>query len=241
MSDDAGYFRQRSRPKPLALLVIVALHLGAFYALTKLLVPSATADIERAVLSTVTIIDMPPAPPPPPPAEPEPDAGAAGAPGRQAVPKPVRAEPPPIAIASPTPAPRATSTGTADRSGARESGEGTGASGVGTGTGSGSSGTGTGGGRPTQPSVQSGTISSARDFPIPEGGRQVRIGTSVRVAFTVGVDGRASDCRVIKPGPDPQTNSLLCPLVIERIRFNPARDRNGRPVPARYGWQQDFF
>lgn len=239
MSGEVGYAGQGSRPRPVALVAIVLLHLVAFYGLTKLLVPSATADIERAVLSTITIIEMPPEPPPPP--APEPEAGLAGSAGERAVPKPVRADPPPIVITSPEPAPRATSTGTADRSGAREAGEGTGASGIGTGTGSGNGGTGMGGGRPTRPSVLSGTISSARDFPTPEGGRQVRIGTSVRVSFTVGVDGRATDCRVIKPGPDPETNSLVCPLVEERIRFNPARDRNGRPVPARYGWQQDFF
>ena len=93
----------------------------------------------------------------------------------------------------------------------------------------------------TGPSVKSGTIDSARDFPIPAGGRSVREGTSVTVAFTVGIDGRASNCSVVAGGPDPETNALVCPLVIERIRFNPATDANGQPVPARYGWRQDFF
>ena len=40
---------------------------------------------------------------------------------------------------------------------------------------------------------------------------------------------------------NPATNALVCPLVVERIRFNPARDSNGNPVPARYAWRQDFF
>ena len=47
-------------------------------------------------------------------------------------------------------------------------------------------------------------------------------------------------CSVSSPGPDPATNALVCPLVIERIRFNPATDANGDPVPAQYGWRQDF-
>ena len=42
-------------------------------------------------------------------------------------------------------------------------------------------------------------------------------------------------------GPDPQTNALVCPLVVERIRFNPARNAQGEPVAARYGWRQEFF
>ena len=64
---------------------------------------------------------------------------------------------------------------------------------------------------------------------------------STAVVFTVGVDGRASNCSVRNAGPDPATNALVCPLVIERIRFNPAIDALGNPVPARYGWRQDFF
>ena len=102
-------------------------------------------------------------------------------------------------------------------------------------------GRGRGGGIASGPTVQSGSIDSARDFPIPEGGRRVREGSSVTVVFTVGVDGRASNCSVSRGGPDTATNALVCPLVVERIRFNPARDANGNPVPARYGWRQDFF
>mgnify|MGYP002628847712 CR=1 FL=1 len=73
------------------------------------------------------------------------------------------------------------------------------------------------------------------------GGRDVRAGTSVTVLFTVGPDGRAYDCSVAQPGPDAQTNALVCPLVVERIRFNPARNAQGEPVAARYGWRQEFF
>ena len=64
---------------------------------------------------------------------------------------------------------------------------------------------------------------------------------SDRNSLTVGPDGRASDCSVAEPGPDAQTNALVCRLVVERIRFNPARNAQGEPVAARYGWRQDFF
>jgi protein TonB len=140
-----------------------------------------------------------------------------------------------------TPAPRASSTGSANNSGARDQGAGTGAGGEGDGTGADRGGSGQGGVAPSGPTVRSGRIDSARDFPIPEGGRAVRDGTSVTVVFTVGTDGRAYDCSVARAGPDPATNALVCPLVVERIRFNPARDSNGNPVPARYAWRQDFF
>jgi protein TonB len=237
---EAGFTQQKRRPRPLALALIVIGHLLAVYALARLLAPSATEGFERAVLESVTVFETDPEPPPPP-AEDDDEAGAEGTAGEEAVPRPVAAPSPSVAVASPSPVPRAASTGTETRSGGSEAGTGTGAGEGGLGTGSGGAGTGRGGGRPTPVTVRSGRIDSARDFPIPEGGRQVRRGTSVVVHFTVGTDGRASDCRVARPGPDPATNALVCPLVIERIRFNPATDRYGRPVPARFGWRQDFF
>ncbi len=51
---------------------------------------------------------------------------------------------------------------------------------------------GTGGGAAvTRPVKIAGDINDARDFPIPPGGRQVRLGHSVTIAMTVGADGRA--------------------------------------------------
>ncbi|WP_379552409.1 hypothetical protein [Qipengyuania sp. DGS5-3] len=192
---------------------------------------------QRSVVSAFTVTVTTP---PEPPQEPEPDEGLAGDPGKEAVPKPVTAPTPKQTLKPDPPMPRAASTGAETQSGARETGDGTGAAGSGPGTGSGRGGTGQGGGAVTKPSVRSGQINAARDFPIPAGGRSVREGTSVTVVFTVGVDGRASGCSVSRPGPDPATNALVCPLVVERIRFNPARDANGNPVPAKYGWRQDF-
>jgi protein TonB len=202
--------------------------------------PQQALDAAEGALS-VTITTPPEKLPPPPSPEPEPDEGAQGDPGREAVPQPVTQPSPKIVTRPDPPAPKATSTGKANTSGANDSGDGTGAAGSGDGTGSGNAGSGQGGGAiASGPSVRSGSIDSARDFPIPPGGREVRFGTQVIVTFTVGVDGRASGCSIARAGPDPETNARVCPLVIERIRFNPAVNQRGEKVPARYAWRQVF-
>ena len=88
--------------------------------------------------------------------------------------------------------------------------------------------------------MRSGNLDPRRDFPVPEGGRETRFGTSVTVIFTVTTDGRARDCSVARSTADAETTSLVCGLVIEKIRFNPARTRSGDPVEARYGYRVDF-
>ena len=235
-----GYTAKRKKLNWKLIVLIGLLHIVALAGLARLLVPGFTATVVERATSVINVtITAPPEPEAEPSeAPPEPDEGAAGEEGREATPRAVVAPEQPLP--RPSPAPRASSTGAANQSGAREEGDGTGAGGEGDGTGSGRSGSGRGGIAVTRPTVRSGNINAARDFPIPEGGRQVRFGTSVTVVFTVGVDGRASRCSVSSPGPDPATNALVCPLVVERIRFNPATDANGDPVPARYGWRQDF-
>ena len=91
-----------------------------------------------------------------------------------------------------------------------------------------------------QPRLRSGAITIA-DFPVPPGGPRMRYGTSVRVEFTVQPSGVATDCRVVKAGPDSATNARMCPLVTSRLRFEPAQAPDGSPVAARYGWEQQFF
>ncbi len=59
--------------------------------------------------------------------------------------------------------------------------------------------------------------------------------------MTVGVDGRARDCRVVRPSPDAQADAIVCRLALERFVFRPAIDTQGNPVPATYGWRQDWF
>lgn len=240
---EASGYRPRRKLRWSLLALIALLHVLALYGLARLLVPDLTdAVVERAGQAfTVTIAVYEEDPPEAEPSisPPQPDPGAAGEEGAEALAREVVA--PRNPLPRPSPAPRAASTGTANQSGARADGDGTGAGGQGDGTGSGASGQGRGGLAVSGPSVKSGSINAARDFPIPEGGRAVRYGTSVTVQFIVMPDGRASNCSVSRPGPDAATNALVCPLVLERIRFNPALDASGNPVPARYGWRQEFF
>ncbi len=235
----ASFIDSRRQPR-WGIIALVALgHLLAFYGLVRAFAPDTIASVERSVLSTFNVTIT--APPPSPPAEPVADEGAAGSPGKQAVPRPVTAPTPRIPVASPIPVPRASSTGAANTSGARDSGAGTGAAGAGEGTGSGRGGGGQGGGAVTRPVKTAGEINSASDFPAPPGGRQARFGTSVTVYMTVGADGRASNCRVVRPSPDPEADGIVCRLAEQRFRFRPATDREGNPVAATYGWRQEWF
>lgn len=216
-------------------MLIVLFHLLVFYGLTRAFAPTFVASVEETVVSAFTVTITTPDEP-----EPEPDAGASGEQGRDAVPKPVTAPPVKLPVPKNTPIPRASSTGAANTSGARDSGDGTGAAGSGSGTGSGNGGGGQGGGIATKPSVRSGELNHARDFPVPEGGRQARFGKSVTVIFTVTADGRARDCSVANSQVDAETTARVCPLVMDKIRFNPATRADGTAVEARYGYRVDF-
>lgn len=229
------------RPRPLTLAMIVLLHVAAIYGLARAFAPGTMAAVETGVLETFTVTVETKQYDPPPEPEPEPDAGASGEEGRKAVPKPIVAPEPAVRVNPRPPAPQASSTGSADTSGARDEGNGTGAGGTGSGTGSGNGGGGQGGGIVTQPVHVSGGINNARDYPTPPGGRQARIGNEVIVKVTVGADGRASNCSVFRASPDAEADAITCRLVVERLRFRPATDANGNPVPAPFYWRQRWF
>ena len=98
------------------------------------------------------------------------------------MPAPTKAPEPKVPIAK-VPAPRASSTGSAVTSGATSQGSGTGAGGTGNGPGAGRTGTGQGGGAVTKAQHISGQIDNARDFPVPPGGREARVGKAVILAL----------------------------------------------------------
>ncbi|TCD04800.1 hypothetical protein EYB45_04420 [Erythrobacteraceae bacterium CFH 75059] len=231
------------RPGPLVL--VIALHAAALLGLGYAFAPAAFAPAERMALEAISVFTPMPPPEPvvePPPAPDRRPAGAAGAAGARGEARPREAPPSAIQLAPPQALPRAASTGADPDGGAADAGAGTGAGGSGTGTGGGGSGRGDGGGfTPTRPVKIAGDINSAADFPTPPGGRQVRRGTFVEVFMTVGVDGRARNCRVVTPSPDPEADRITCRLAEERFRFEPARDASGNAVAAQYGWRQRWF
>lgn len=240
------HFSQReNRPNWLLLVAILLFHLLAFYWLARALAPEFTKAIERNVTDTVMVSVRKPEPPPPPPAPPKPDEGAQGSPAKRAVARAETAPEPKIRNPNAKPAPKASSTGSANNSGANQSGNGTGGAGQGNGTGSGRGGDGSGNGRPVvdlsrKPSVRSGTIDTARDFPIPEGGRATRFGKIVEVRFIVTTDGRSRNCSVAVTQVDAATTALVCGLVARKITFNPALNSAGTPIEAPYGYRVTF-
>lgn len=240
LSQNQRFEARRRRPSWPLVVLIVLLHVAALYGLARFLAPQMTAAVETQVTSAFSITAPPP---PPPPAEPPAAAerGAQGDPGREAVPQPVIAPPAPVRVRQDRPRPRTASTGNAVIAGAATAGEGTGAAGSGEGTGSGNGGAGHGGGAVTKPVHISGSIDNARDFPVPEAGRAARRGTQVIVRVTIGTDGRARDCAVIRPSPDPEADRITCRLVESRLGFRPARDAEGNPVPAPFYWRQQWF
>ncbi len=222
------------------LLLVALLHLVAILGLIRAFAPDFTQKAVDRVLSTFTVA-ITASPPPPPPPAPEPQAaGAQGEVGKQAVPSAAKAPLPKVPIAK-APAPRASSTGSAVTSGATNQGTGTGAGGSGEGTGSGGAGSGQGSGGATKAVHISGQISNARDFPVPPGGREARIGKSVILALTVAPSGRATACRVYRSSGFPDTDARACSLAIERLRFKPATNDAGEPVTSTFYWQQKFF
>lgn len=237
----------RRRPRWGLIVLIVILHVLAILGLIRAFAPDFAGSVIEQASSLVSFnVEEPPPPPEPAPEpspdpSPEPDEGASGEVGEEAVPREVTAPEPVIILPSPSPVPIVPATGTENDSGARDRGEGTGAGGPGDGTGSGRSGSGQGGAPVTRPVKIAGDINDAADYPVPPGGRGIRSGESVTVAMTVTVDGRATDCHVIEPSPDPVADRITCELAVERFRFRPAVNAAGQPVPASYGWRQSWF
>jgi protein TonB len=200
--------------------LVALLHVAVLFALIRAFAPDFAGKAVETVVSTFTVtITAPPPPPPPGPAPVPAAAGGAGEAGKKAVPREVRA----------------------DTSGAGEQGSGTGAAGAGSGTGAGSGGSGPGGGLASKPVHVSGRIDNARDFPVPPGGREARIGKAVILALTIDPEGRAVSCRIYRSSGLPDTDAATCRLAMERLRFRPAKNAAGEPVSAIFYWQQKFF
>ncbi len=229
------------RTKALVAVGTALLMVGLAVFMVRAFAPNFAAKVTESVLSSFTVtITAPPEPPPPPPKEKPKAAGDQGDAGKKAIPKETKAPLSKIPI-SKVPAPKASSTGSAVTSGATSQGTGTGAGGSGTGTGAGGTGNGTGGGKPTKAEHIGGQINNAKDFPIPPGGREARVGKSVILALTVAPSGRATNCRVYKASGFPETDAAACVLAMQRLRFKPATNAAGEAVPSTFYWQQKFF
>lgn len=229
----------------LGVAVFVALlHVVLIAVLVRAFTPEFAASVVRGVTQAFSVPVETPSPAVPEPSR-TPEAavpkeeGEAAPPGRKATPRDVSVPAAKIAV-KPTQAPPVAGKGLENASGASDRGDGTGASGQGSGTGAGAGGSGQGGGGGASTPVKiEGDINSARDYP--RASRDLRIGTEVVVALTVGTDGRVKACRVVRPSPDPQAGEITCRLATSRFRFRPAQDASGRPTEGIYGWRQRWF
>lgn len=197
------------------------------------------------------IFDVAPEPPPPEPeAEPpriEPSPakpkskdpeGAASPKNLRDTPTPLVALPPIVVLPVPTPLVVAPVAGQGNRPSAGASdvpGPGTGSGGLGTGFGSGDSGDGTGGGGGGGTGEGRGLRylrGRIDDSDYPREAIAARASGTVYLRFVVAPSGRVENCRVTRSSGNAALDRTTCRLLERRLRYEPARDRTGRPVAS---------
>lgn len=213
------------RAKALVGVALVHIVLGAVI-LTGLNVHNVHQVVES--MKTFDITERQPPPPVAPPPQPKADRAKEkeGAAGKKAEPTPVVAPKPAVVVPAKPPVVAApiAGTGNAARAGAATAGSGIGAGGSGTGRGGG--GTGDSSGFTPARLVRNLNRSDYRDL---TGGR-LQFGRAM-VALQVDADGLPTNCRVIRSSGDPTVDDGLCPIIYRRLRFRPALDADGRPIP----------
>jgi protein TonB len=219
MSSYTGTADRPERAKAIA--AVVAVHV----ALAAVILTGLNGRVVRAAVETLKTFDVrlppPPPPPPPPAAKPHQMKKPAGAPARKAEATPIVAPQPRIPVQSPIPAAKIAGTGSASTSGAGTSG---------TGTGAGGSGNGPGGGGDYSRFTPARLIRNLTrgDYQQLAAGR-LPAGRAM-LALRVEPSGVPSNCRVVRSSGDSVVDGGLCPLVVNRLRFRPALDDQGRPI-----------
>ncbi len=171
--------------------------------------------------------------------------GRAAPPNRTARPVPVITPPPvvPLLVLPPlviTAAPVTGNGNEANAGAATRTGPGTGAGGNGDGLGSGASGDGAGDGGSggSWAEWKSGRIHD-RDYPA--AAFQSGIQGSLRTRYTIDTKGRVIRCEILETSGSPLLDATTCRLVMQRYRYRPARDANGRAttdiLTERHHWE----
>ena len=226
-----------SRERAGALIAVATIHIALGYALLS----GFAVDFPTAIARSIeTFAVLPPVRPAPKPI-PKPRRPTHRAPRKEGAASPANLTArateivaPPVVIPPPVPPPViaavVASTGAADHSGnAPVPGPGTGSGGVGVGTGNGRYGDGPGGGGSGTPSEWiSGRL---KDSDYPRQLYEAGIGGTVSLRFVVGVAGRVTDCAVTRSSGNRLLDTLTCDLIVKRLRYRPARDAAGHPIP----------
>ncbi len=215
----------------LAGAIEVALVMGLLFGLAG---HSAT-QVSNAI-AAMTFSEPKPRPtPPPPPQRHHKDAGKAAPAAAKAHAAPVFA--PRITIAKPLVPASATPAREAGASnGAALAGQGSGAGGVGNGTGSGGDGDGEGDGG-DDPEWIGGKI---KDSDYPSEARAIRARGTTETEIRVSADGRPVGCSVSRSSGYGSLDATTCRLVLQRFRFNPARDAEGRAISGLVDYDQEW-
>lgn len=225
------------RAKAIASVVAIYAAMIAALALIRTDAPTRMDEVDPTVLIDVKELPQPQPPPEEEPGRVEEEEGAAG---KRAEPTPVVAPMPRIEVPAqpPVAASPIAGTGSATTAGAAITGTGPGAGGSGTGQGGGGNG------------GEGGIGSEVRLL----GGNSARLPSSLLRQFaddrgyahlwlTVAETGRVTDCSVLQSTGNPQVDQALCSLMVRRSRWDPARDRQGRPITVnvRYTatWSKD--
>ena len=218
-------YRRTHTDRITSALAVAAIHALFGYALVTglKLAPAPTGTVPA-----LKVFDVP-EPPPPPPQPPEPPTPAeapdeAAAPILKAeasaivAPEPiVRPPDPPPILAAETPGTGSeTSQGAAD-----QAGPGTGAGGIAIGS-----------------RRIAGDITDA-DYP--EAAARARVEGVVQVSYTVLPNGRATRCFSTRSSGSAELDTATCRLIVQRFRFEPARDAAGKPVPEARYWEQTWW
>ncbi|MDQ8756804.1 energy transducer TonB [Sphingosinicella sp. LHD-64] len=202
----------------------------------------ATRVVERSL--DVFDVTLPPPEaepvPPPPPRRVEPSPQQRQSPGREGAASPpnlhseatqIVAPPPVVRLPVPPPITAAPVSGQGSdpsQGAADVRGPGFGAGGDGDGRGAGGDGDGEGGGG-MPPRHLRGRMTDA-DYP--RAALEIGAGGTVSVRFTVALNGRAVNCRIVESSGNRDLDANTCRLIERRYRFAPSRDWRGRPVLA---------
>lgn len=229
-----SYIGNLDRPdRTRAIAGVIAIHAAlAAIILSGLNVPAVRRAAEH--LTTIDIAKPPPPPPRrPPAAKTDRVKQAQGAPAKLAKPTEIVAPPPKIPAPSPVVAAPVTGIGAAPGSGAALSGTGTGAGGSGIGPGGGGSGD-------TSRFTPARLVRNLRsgDYRAIATGRLAA--GSADVSLSIAANGAVSGCRLIRSSGNAEIDRGLCPLLVQRLRFRPALDDRGRPIPYRTNYHASW-
>ena len=231
----ASHQSTRDRIAPALAAAVLTAALG--WALLTGLAGARLGGAVSAALATFSV-----APPPPPPARVVPERHASSRASGRAAPRNIRSQA--TAVAAPVPvvtvplppppvvtAPKPFAGNESTQGAAPVAGSGTGAGGIGDGTGSGGWGDGDGGGddRETPPRWRKGRL---KDSDYPRDAADAGAHGTVGVKFLVWTDGRIRDCRITRSSGNAVLDDTTCRLIVQRFRYDPSRDADGRPVPA---------